>query len=467
MRLQLIVAVIYIVSGLIGQVFAIPPGNITPIWLPSGIMFALALHFGARIWLGIFLGAFFGNIWAYFSVQNWSIALSSILAATANGIGDVLAIVGMVIVLRSLIAMTSPFTSLKSFSLFLVLGCFVGGAISAMFGVSGLLLFGFIPKQDYVVSVINWWVGDGVGVLLLAPVVYSFMSKHENYSHYFLIGMMVSVPVFAVMTAQFFDFISITSFAYKLLALLTPLAFAIMLFSGQRAVYLVQILVVSIAVYATYQGKGPFIEYEQVSPLVALQVFIAIFSMIVFSIAMLIEDKRLMLIELNEKKAELESLYRHDQLTGLWNRYRIEEYLKIDIERLKRAKSLFSVFMIDIDDFKRVNDEHGHLEGDRVLKELSEILTQNTRSADLLGRWGGEEFIVIAVESELANAEEFASKLVKVIEGHDFGLQKNITVSVGYAVSKPNDSSQSIIERADKALYVAKSKGKNRAEFGE
>lgn len=457
------VVIVYITSGLIGQVFAIPPGNITPVWLPSGLMFALCLRFGTQVWPGIFLGAFFGNIWAYFSLTNLTTTLFSVFAASLNGLGDVLAIVMMVEVIKSLIKQESPLSSLPHFMLFLFFGVLIGPAISAIFGVTGLAILGFLPWEQYLFSLVNWWIGDGVGVLLLAPLLYSFLTSRKNESPYYILGSFISMLVFTLFAGDIFELIHLNTINSKVLFLATPVAFVMMLISGHRAVYSVQFLVVSIAVYATYSGKGPFVEGQYSTPLIELQLFIAIFSIIVFSLALLVEEKRLMLIKLNEKQQELEDLYRHDQLTNLWNRYRIEEFLTIELNRYVRSEVPFSLFIIDIDNFKEVNDNYGHLEGDRILKELSKLLEENTRSSDLVGRWGGEEFVIIAMEPDFDKATVFAKKIVSLVGTHQFNLNEPIQVSVGYTQSKNADTNEKIIKRADQALYEAKNSGKNRA----
>jgi diguanylate cyclase (GGDEF)-like protein len=119
------------------------------------------------------------------------------------------------------------------------------------------------------------------------------------------------------------------------------------------------------------------------------------------------------------------------------------------------------VLLIDIDYFKSINDEHGHLVGDDILKELSRLIDQQIRESDLFGRWGGEEFIIVASESSVTDAESLAEKLVNLVAQHDFGLPRPVTISIGLSMSLPEDTSVSIVQRADRALYKAKNSGKN------
>lgn len=461
--LNLCVACIYIVTGLIGQQFAIAPGNITPIWLPSGIMFALTLKFGAKIWPGIFLGAFFGNVWAYFSLSSLKTSLAAVFAASFNGLGDVFAIVSMVVLLLRFTHSKSPFEHSHSFFNFVALGAVVGPFISALFGVTSLVAAGFINAESYGYSLTNWWIGDGVGVLLFAPLLYSLLNPQRDKVN--LLYLSICLCFACVLSATVFELINPTYLFIKLIAILTPALFALMLFSGQQVVYLVQLCIVIIAVYATYIGKGPFINAQILSPLVDLQLFIAVLSMIVFVLALLVEQKRKMFNVLSRQKRELELLYRHDKLTQLWNRYGIEEFLQLDLLRAVRSKHPFSLMIIDIDDFKQVNDKYGHLTGDQVLKALADLLTDQTRKGDLVGRWGGEEFIIISTEVELKKVQQMACKLVELVKKYNFRLNQPLTISIGYTLYQPGDDEQSLIARADKGLYLSKNNGKNQATY--
>lgn len=459
--LQACVAVVYVFCALISQYFAIAPGNISPVWLPSGVMFALALRFGAAIWPGIFGGAFFGNIWAYYSTESFFAALASVLCASINGLGDVLAIVFMINLIRIYTDTNTLFSHIRGFFLFLVFGGIVGPLISALFGVTSLMSFGFIPSENYLFALTNWWVGDAVGVLLLTPFICSLIFSKVPSDLKSVCYLIVTSVFFGFITAAFFDLFELSSPGYKVIALLSPVAIFMTILGGQKSVYTNQLVIVFIAVTATHQGLGPFVAYQSISPLVSLQIFIAAFSVTVFSIALMVEQKRLIMVELQNQKLELESLYRHDKLTGLWNRYRIEEHLEIDVKRFERKKQDFAVFMIDIDNFKSVNDRYGHLEGDRILVEVGQILSRNTRAGDLTGRWGGEEFIIIADDLNFEKSLTLARKLVKITEAHDFSISQNVTISIGFTLCREGDTAEQVVDRADQAMYDAKRNGKN------
>ena len=161
---------------------------------------------------------------------------------------------------------------------------------------------------------------------------------------------------------------------------------------------------------------------------------------------------------------QLREMARHDPLTGLYNRRMLTESLTDSSDLAKRYKRPFSIIFFDLDDFKTINDQFGHNEGDRVLKEISDILHSNCRLSDHYGRWGGEEFLIVLPESNLKEALASAEKLRKAIQEHDFKLSPtaHITGSFGVAQYEPGESINNIVARSDKALYRAKSSGKNR-----
>ena len=155
-------------------------------------------------------------------------------------------------------------------------------------------------------------------------------------------------------------------------------------------------------------------------------------------------------------------LAKTDVLTGLSNRLEIDSVLSGEIERLKRFPRAFSIIMLDIDHFKRVNDHYGHIAGDHCLQQIASILKLNSRSIDTVGRWGGEEFLIICPETDLKGTEKLAEKLRTKIAEHDFSQVGKITCSFGVTSFFAGDTLESIVDRADQALYQAKDAGRNK-----
>ena len=121
--------------------------------------------------------------------------------------------------------------------------------------------------------------------------------------------------------------------------------------------------------------------------------------------------------------------------------------------------------MIDIDDFKKINDSLGHLVGDQVLVKLSRVIKKHTRDSDLFGRWGGEEFLVIVSNTNKETIGRMAEKIRNLIEGTNFGLNSSVTISAGVTLVTQSDDQISVMRRVDKALYLSKENTKNKVTF--
>lgn len=174
--------------------------------------------------------------------------------------------------------------------------------------------------------------------------------------------------------------------------------------------------------------------------------------------------------ELQEKNAALDRLSRTDALTRLHNRHHINESLDIEAGRSERSGEPCGLLLLDVDHFKSVNDDYGHDAGDAVLRMVAERLTAVTRGQDIVGRWGGEEFVVLLPATDATKAAIVAEKLRRDIESQTVVYEAQtiqITVSVGIAVFLPQagGSIRDVVNQADFALYTAKETGRNRCEI--
>lgn len=151
-----------------------------------------------------------------------------------------------------------------------------------------------------------------------------------------------------------------------------------------------------------------------------------------------------------------------DRLTGVWNRRKLEEVGEGEIQRLVRHGSLVSLLILDLDDFKSINDTLGHATGDAVLKAVTASWRANLRDTDILGRWGGEEFAVILPGTGVGDALVLAEALRNATHATNKGNLPQITVSIGVSLCLSHDSWKTWFDRADTALYRAKAAGKNR-----
>lgn len=161
------------------------------------------------------------------------------------------------------------------------------------------------------------------------------------------------------------------------------------------------------------------------------------------------------------KNQELMHLSHTDALTKISNRLKLDEVMIKELARIRRGTPHFSVIMGDLDLFKRFNDGFGHSAGDQILVEIATAIVQICRLTDTVGRWGGEEFLVICPETSSEGAKILAEKIRKAVESLPLRRYGIVTISLGVTSSKPDDDINTIIQRADKALYLAKSAGRN------
>ncbi|MCH8501117.1 MAG: diguanylate cyclase [Aliidiomarina sp.] len=170
--------------------------------------------------------------------------------------------------------------------------------------------------------------------------------------------------------------------------------------------------------------------------------------------------------ELAIKNLELQKLSVTDKLTGVFNRYFLDLKLAEAFEHASRYQRNMSIVLIDLDYFKRINDELGHQVGDRVLQEFADLVERHIRRSDIFGRWGGEEFLLICPETDDQQALAIADKIRFAVVNHRFSQSYGVTISAGVKDNQNVDSIDQLITAADRALYQAKASGRNQACIG-
>ena len=175
-------------------------------------------------------------------------------------------------------------------------------------------------------------------------------------------------------------------------------------------------------------------------------------------------------VQLFQQKEMAEVMHRlahTDQLTGVANRRELYSELQKETDESERYERPLSIIFFDLDHFKSVNDAYGHDHGDNVLCEVVRAVESVLRATDRLGRWGGEEFVVLAPETDLREASRLAERVRAKIANHRSGSTPTVTASLGFAQYEVGDTPETLIKRADQALYKAKFLGRNRAEHAD
>lgn len=170
---------------------------------------------------------------------------------------------------------------------------------------------------------------------------------------------------------------------------------------------------------------------------------------------------------LRERIVELESMSATDPLTGAWNRLHLERMIEVEISRARRSGLPVSLILLDIDHFKQVNDVHGHLTGDAVLREIVGRIRERIRDSDVLFRWGGDEFVVLATSVGYLGGAALAKGLCQIITDRPFAKVGPITVSLGVTEYMRGENAEKWFRRTDDALYAAKAAGRNRMHIDQ
>lgn len=179
------------------------------------------------------------------------------------------------------------------------------------------------------------------------------------------------------------------------------------------------------------------------------------------------------LLAVNRYQRRLEAAAATDSLTGALNRQAFDVVFNLALRETQRNDQPLSAILVDIDLFKQINDTHGHLAGDAVLRAVADVVRGQLRDTDVMARWGGEEFLVLLKDCPLGGAVAVAEKLRHAIAEHDFtpadgtGRPQRLTVSLGVATRSVGDTAETLFSRADRALYLAKRNGRNRVESAE
>jgi diguanylate cyclase (GGDEF)-like protein len=217
----------------------------------------------------------------------------------------------------------------------------------------------------------------------------------------------------------------------------------------------------TLAIYALLVGLLilPYMGFAQVesSALKALSINItlshAVYIFCMFGVIKLKQNQK----ESQLKAMQMEQAANNDGLLGIGNR----RLLQAELNSRVAKHTPFSLLLIDIDFFKSINDIHGHLVGDDTLREITQCMKDNLRPQDVLGRWGGEEFLIIANGAKFDSDLTLAERMRKAVENHTFSTVGQVTVSIGVAQFRPNTPLSQTFSEADKALYQAKNAGRN------
>ena len=297
----------------------------------------------------------------------------------------------------------------------------------------------------------------------LFSVLLASVRKNKSLRPY-LTFIMILLNIIALISGVFFViyFASSGNFSFTVFLLVVYL---LSLGHFMRPCYfsIIYIVVFAATIVIIYSKLDPSVIY--IGELITSGVFLMVItvgSMMSYSRYFRLFNQEKQLEAINKK---LELISETDELTGLFNRRRISDEMEKLIAVSERYNSIFSIAMIDIDHFKKINDTYGHNTGDEILRELAGLIKSKLRTSDLIGRWGGEEFILVLPNTTPEDSGILLSRLQKDISNHSFCNGIKIAFSAGICGFLSGTSLNQLIDCADRALYNAKENGRNRTEI--
>jgi len=288
-------------------------------------------------------------------------------------------------------------------------------------------------------------------ITLFICIVGLILAKNIRHSSIVRIGAAVTLLIMSLIGALY----KLDNLSGIMWVPVLPVLFCFLVGSLRGMIFsLIYLLVYAVSYfnYQSFQGVEPVSNVLWITSVLA---FLVTFAVSVFFRSEKRKDEHYLKCE-----AEL------DYLTQVYNRRGIIPYIEKEVDRVKRYSSVLSVILLDIDDFKKVNDQFGHKTGDTLLVEFASLIQKNIRGNDMIARWGGEEFLILVPEIDINACAELAEKLRDCIEQQDFELIGKMTASFGVTHYSKPEPWERFVERGDSLLYDAKRRGKNNVQYG-
>jgi diguanylate cyclase (GGDEF)-like protein len=425
--------------------FAFRNESVSAIWGPTGLALAATLIGGYRMWPAIAIGAFAANV----------TTAAPVLAAAGIATGNTLeALVGAVL-LRRFADFRLDLGRVKDVFALLVYGAGISTMVSATIGVACLAAAGLVDGGELLPTWRVWWLGDAAGDLIVAPALLVLATRYRA-------GWLRrphirpdAIALLALLAA-----VALVAFSVEdaLVYFVFPVVFWIAFRLQQPGIVVAGLIVAGLAIWFTSEGEGPFVGGSADAELLRAQTFVGVATITGLLAAALMTERA-------RDAEQLRHLADHDQVTGLINRRAFEDELERWLRHSSRYGVPGSVLVIDVDNFKSVNDSLGHPAGDDLLRRLGGALRRRLRETDVVARWGGDEFVVLLPWAGAQRGRMVARVLLEELRaaGSDAleGRAEPVSVSIGVVSFETPDGTgpDDLLARADTTMYAAKREG--------
>lgn len=455
------------------------------VWPPAGVAVAGLLIFGRSAWVGVASGTVL-SVTAYFLFNDLNpLTVQHLAIVLSTAMGNTLAAVVAHGIVKKRLEQSVFLTSVSGLANTFIIACIATGLISAIFGVGIYYVVGLKWFDGFLLGVLNWSLSNALAAIVLSPALYLLW---QNWPHKFTQKNLVRFFLLATVVIAISYFVFGPHYAELSLPILQP---ALLLFPllyaaiklTPTATSCINVLVFFSAWVGSNQGVGYFYLHHTITAEVSMQFFFLFtLSAMLLVQAVFIQRKKeqrklttLLEQKVEERTRELErakqealALAVTDPLTQVYNRRGFFNAVNQQFAQYMRYPGSCALLLLDLDEFKAINDQNGHAAGDEVIRETAALLNQHSRESDIVGRIGGEEFLIFLPRTDASEAlklanrirEDLAQKAI-VVENK----QVRFTASFGVSALRAEDKNiECLIKRADKALYQAKDLGRNCAQ---
>ena len=480
-QFNIIICVVYLLFGL----FTMQVLKTLAVWPPAGVALAGIMIFGRSAWIGVASGTFL-VVNLHFLLNDldpFTIQHLAINASTTAG-NTIAALIAYWIINKRL-EQQNLLTSISGLVNVFVVACMAIGMISAVFGVGIYYVVGLEWFDGLYRGVLNWSISNALAAIVIGPALYFLWHgwphnlKATNIVPLVLLTLTIITICYLVFGPSYAE-LSLPILQPSLL--LFPLLYSAMKLSPTSTSCL-NMLVFFLAWIGSNQGWGYFYQHHPQTAEVSMQFFFlftlsaVLLAQVVFIQRKKEQQKLTSLLEqkVEERTCELENAKQEalalsvtDPLTQLFNRRGFFKTVKQQFSQYKRYPGSCALLLLDLDEFKSINDNYGHATGDEVLRMTAGLLAQHSRESDICGRIGGEEFVVFLPRTDASDGLALANRIREDIAEQTLtsdNQKVTFTVSIGVSALKEDDTSiESLLKRADKALYLAKNLGRNQVQ---
>ncbi len=447
------------------------------LWMPNGILLAALLHYHGRRYAWFAALVIVAEIAADY--PTFSLAHAVLFGAI-----NLLEVTIAYLLLRRW-RFDPRFATPNDIAKFVIAAPVVSAFISAVAAATTYHYFRD-PGTRFFELLRVWWFSDGLGLLILTPLVLSLwpptpggLQERARLYWYDAVASAAALALFALFA--FSHQRAFHGMTLRPFLLIPPVLYAAARFSMRTAAAAVA-AVAALLLYITKNGQQPFGDLPIRETVTSAQELIFIMSTMALSIAALLSQYRAntrqlearvqkRTAELSAANRQLQELAVTDPLTGMLNRRALFALIRREIDREKRRQHGLALIVFDIDHFKGVNDRYGHAAGDLVLQHVAAVTGKIIRQTDAMARYGGEEFVIVAPETDKAGALQLAERMSEALRSTAIAVDHEVlrvTASFGVAALRPGeDELEQVLKRADQALYAAKAAGRDRVVAGD